>query len=141
MFILFSLAAAMLLAPRASLRLSDFWESFDKISAAGVMWWWPWYWRVAVIGVPSLLMALSLIESGGELNSGEDQSTSAYADPRGWLILGLLGPAGLIAAIGGHGAPLIDSVVHGGMAWIIGLLLGLLLVGLRELFFRKAGIS
>lgn len=105
--------AVLLVAPRGAVRVSAFWESFDRISAAGALWWWPWRWREALVGVPCLSVALSLVErfEGGDVQA---------PDPRVWLALGLLAPSGLTAAVGGGGAPLPDALVQGGIAWTIG---------------------
>ncbi|HEX4048940.1 MAG TPA: hypothetical protein VH309_13935, partial [Elusimicrobiota bacterium] len=128
----FALAAALLLAPRAAVRASQLWESFDRLSAAGVLWWWPWHWRAALVGVPCLTMALALIE----LRDGaEPDAAGAAADPRAWLLLGLLGPADLMAAVGGGGAPLDSALAHGAAAWGLGLAVAAILAGL--LFFLR----
>ena len=73
--IAFALAASLLLAPRASLRASAFWESFDRLSAAGALWWWPWYWRAALVGVPCLAL-----ESGGFPRRSLASADGLFAD-------------------------------------------------------------
>jgi hypothetical protein len=117
----FALAAALLLAPRAAVRASALWESFDRLSAAGALWWWPWHWRAALVGVPCLALALALIELRDGVDDPRKASTALASDPRGWLLLGLLGPAGLVAAIGGGGAPIDAGLVQGAEAWALGL--------------------
>ena len=131
----FALAAALLLAPRAALRASAFWESFDRLSAAGALWWWPWHWRAALVGVPCLALSLALIEERDAEDPRQARSKLA-SDPRGWLLLGLLGPAGLVAATGGGGAPLDAGLVHGAAAWALGLAFAAVLAGLR-LFLQR----
>jgi len=120
-----ALALFGLLAPRAALRAAGIWESVDRFSAAADMfWWWPWRWREILIGTPSLVLALILI--------GKREGPAAFlGDPRGWLILGLLAPAGAVAAIGAGGAPAALAVAHGAAACAIGAALGLILAGLR----------
>lgn len=125
-------AATLLLAPRAALRVSSFWESFDRVSAAGALWWWPWRWREALVGVPCLTAAFALIESRDESAArGERAKAGLLDDPRSWLLLGLLGPAGVTAAVGGSGVPLFDAVAQGLAAWGIGVAVALLLSGFR----------
>ena len=132
----FGLAAALLLAPRAAVRASALWESFDRLSAAGALWWWPWHWRAALVGVPCLALALALIE---ERDGADDPRGAGLAsDPRGWLLLGLLGPSGLVAATGGGGAPLETGLIHGAAAWGVGWAGAAALAGLRS-FLQRAG--
>jgi hypothetical protein len=123
-------AVILLVAPRASLRASFMWESFDRASGAGFLWWWPWHWRAALVGVPGLAAALALIESR---DSSDDprrfHDAGLLFDPRGWLLLGLLGPAGLIAAQGGGGAPLFESFRQGAASWVLGVAFGGALMG------------
>jgi len=93
------LAIAGLLAPRAALRAAGLWESVSDFPAiADALWWWPWRWREILIGAPALTVALILVgrRDGREPAAGG----KLLADPRGWLVLGLLAPAGAIAAIG-----------------------------------------
>ncbi|MEK7382454.1 MAG: DUF5693 family protein [Elusimicrobiota bacterium] len=119
----FALAAALLLAPRASLRASLLWEGFDRLmAAAGALWWWPWRWREALVGVPSLVVALVFIE----------------ARPKAWLILGLLAPAGFLAAVGGSGAPITMTLAQGAVAHALGAVLGAGLAVLRGLLDQWA---
>ncbi len=132
----FALAAALLLAPRAAVRASALWESFDRISAAGALWWWPWHWRAALVGVPCLAAALALIEARD--GADDPRRGRERPDPRGWLLLGLRGPAGLVAATGGGGAPLDAGLVHGAAAWALGLAFAAALAGLRFFLQRWA---
>jgi len=120
---LFACAAALLLAPRASLRASEFWDRFDRLSASGFLWWWPWHWRAALVGVPCLTLALAAIERrDSSAAQGRHAKPGTLSDPRGWLLLGLLGPSGLIAAVGGGGAPLFGALTQSASAWTLGLL-------------------
>jgi hypothetical protein len=128
---LFVFAAALLLAPRAAVRASSLWESFDRLSARGALWWWPWRWREALVGAPCLALALALVEAG-------DSEPGSVDDPRGWLLLGLLGPAGLTAAVGGAGVPLSDALCHGASAWGLGLIVAAALAGGRAAVARWA---
>ncbi len=125
-------AATLLLGPRAAVRISAFWESFDQISAAGAFWWWPWHWRAALVGVPSLALALAFVEKCDAVEGPH----SIGVDPRSWLALGLLGPAGLVAVVGGGGSTLTDALAHGGWAWLIGMAVAGLLVLARNLADR-----
>lgn len=116
-----ALAAALLTAPRAAVRVSSLWESFDRLSAAGALWWWPWHWRAALVGVPCLATALALIELRDGAADPRRARQGLLSEPRGWLLLGLLGPAVLVAAIGGGGAPLGGELAQGAAAWALGL--------------------
>jgi hypothetical protein len=118
---LLACAAALLLAPRAALRASEFWDRFDRLSAAGILWWWPWHWRTALVGVPCLTVALVAIEHrDSSAAQGRHSKPGEWSDPRGWLLLGLLGPSGLIAAVGGGGSPLFGALSQTASAWALG---------------------
>jgi hypothetical protein len=119
-------------------RASQLWESFDRLSAAGALWWWPWHWRASLIGVPCLTLALALVEERDGAEDPRHAPAGLWADPRGWLLLGLLGPAGLVAATGGGGAPLEAGLVHGAAAWALGLAVAGVLVALRVYLQRWA---
>ncbi|NNN06755.1 MAG: hypothetical protein HKL90_12720 [Elusimicrobia bacterium] len=128
----FALAAVLLAAPRATLRASSLWESFDRLSAAaGALWWWPWRWREALVGAPALALAYALIEERD--SAAPSERPVLLAVPRAWLLLGLLAPAGLIAAVGGGGEPVGAALAHGAVAQALGALLGAVLAGLRDL--------
>lgn len=128
-------ALILLLAPRAALGAAGVWESVDRLSAAAdALWWWPWRWREILIGAPSLVLSFILI---GKRETAEKEGCSTcvpklLGDPRGWLIMGLLAPAGAIAAIGAGGASPELAVAHGAAAAAIGGGLGLLLAYLRS---------
>lgn len=129
-----SLALFGLLAPRAALRAAGMWESVDRLSAAAdMLWWWPWRWREILIGTPSMVLALILI--GKRESAAADGCATCVpkflGDPRGWLTLGLLAPAGAVAAIGAGGAPAALAIGHGAAACALGAALGLILAGLR----------
>lgn len=132
----FVLALALfgLLAPRAAMRAAGLWESVDRLSAAAdVLWWWPWRWREILIGTPSLVLALILI---GKREAAAQDGRGTHVpkflgDPRGWLTLGLLAPAGAVAAIGAGGVPAALAVAHGAAACALGAALGFMLAGLR----------
>ena len=123
-----------LLAPRAALRAAGIWESVDRFSAAAdVLWWWPWRWREILIGTPCLTLALILI--GKRETAAKDGCGTCVpkllGDPRGWLTLGLLAPAGAIAALGAGGAPVALAVAQSAAACVLGAALGFILAGLR----------
>jgi hypothetical protein len=131
-----ALAAALLAAPRAALRASALWESFDRFSAAGVLWWWPWRWREALVGAPSLTLAFALIEERDAADGSPGRAPVLLAEPHVWLLFGLLAPAGLLAAIGAAGEPVGAAVAHGAAAQALGALLGGAIAGLRDLLDR-----
>jgi hypothetical protein len=115
-----ALAAAALVAPRSALRASALWGELDRLPA-GALWWWPWHWRAALVGVPCLGTALALIERRDGASDPRRVKRGGLSEPRGWLLLGLLGPAGLVAAVGAGGAPLADALGQGAAAWALGL--------------------
>jgi len=122
-----ALALAGLLAPRAALRAAGVWESVDRFSAAAdALWWWPWRWREILIGTPCLTLALILV---GRRDGGT--TPRFLGDPRGWLALGLLAPAGAVAAIGAGGIAPELAAVHGAAACALGAALGFALAVLR----------
>ena len=124
-----TLALFGLLAPRTALGAAGMWESVDRLSAAAdALWWWPWRWREILIGTPSLALALILI---GRREAGAG-AAKFLGDPRGWLTLGLLAPAGAVAAIGAGGVSPALAAAHGAAACAIGAVLGFLLNGLRS---------
>ncbi|MDE2142077.1 MAG: hypothetical protein KGJ84_06675 [Elusimicrobia bacterium] len=135
---LFAVAAALLLAPRAAVRASSVWDSFDRLSAAGVLWWWPWHWRAALVGVPCLAVALGTVEARDAASVQRRAKEDVLPDPRGWLLLGLLGPSGLIAVVGGGGAPLADALIQGAWSWALGLAGGAVLAAFLVLLDRWA---
>ncbi len=135
---LIAAAAALLLAPRAAVRASAFWEQFDRVSAAGVLWWWPWHWRAALVGVPCLAIALGTLEARDAASVLRRAKEDELPDPRGWLLLGLLGPSGLIAAAGAGGEPLTSALAQGAWAWALGLVVAAGLAGALALLDRWA---
>ncbi|MBI3289417.1 MAG: hypothetical protein HYZ74_07865 [Elusimicrobia bacterium] len=126
-------ALACLLAPRASLRLAGVWESVDRLSvAADALWWWPWRWREILVGAPSLVLALVLVDARADAKEGcQTCGPGLLGDPRGWLALGLLAPAGTVAAIGAGYVPAKAALVQGAAAFAIGAVIGLALALLR----------
>lgn len=138
-WVVFALAAALLIAPRASLRSAALWEGFDRLSAAaGALWWWPWRWREVLVGVPSLVVAMVLFESRDGAPEEGARRPFLFRDPKGWLLLGLLAPAGFLAAVGGSGAPLSMTLAQGAAAHALGAVLGAGLAALRGLLDRWA---
>jgi len=130
----FALAAVLMTAPRAALRASSFWESFDRLSAAaGALWWWPWRWREALVGAPSLALAFAIVEERDAAGTASARRPMLLAQPRAWLWLGLLAPAGLVAAVGGAGEPVDAALLHGAAAHAFGAVLGGAFVGISDL--------
>ncbi|MBI5247144.1 MAG: hypothetical protein HY923_08175 [Elusimicrobia bacterium] len=119
--------AGAMLAPRSALHAAGLWESADRLSAAAdLLWWWPWRWREILIGVPCLVLTFILVG-----RRGEHDAPRFLGDPRGWLIPGLLAPAGTIAAIAGGDVPLELSVAHGAYAALLGAAFGFAVSALR----------
>lgn len=108
--------AALLLTPRAALGAAGLWETLSRFAgAADRLWWWPWRWREALVGAPCLLVALTLIETAEPGRPAE-----GLADPRGWLVFGLLAPAGALAALVVGAVPPLDALGHGLAALVMG---------------------
>lgn len=132
-----ALALACLLAPRAFLRAAGIWESADwsPPAAAYLPWWWPWRWREILVGAPSLVLALILAgrsAKGARTPPGEGtRSLHPLDDPRGWLALGLLAPAGTVAAVGAGNVPAGLAVAQGAAAFALGAALGFALAVFR----------
>ena len=126
-----ALGLACLLAPRAFLRVAGAWESVDRLSAAAdLLWWWPWRWREILVGVPSLVLALVLIDAREP--GCETCGPQFFGDPRGWLALGLFAPAGMVAAIGSGSVPMDMALAQGAAAFALGSAGGLVLAVLRS---------
>lgn len=135
---LLMLFVPFLFQPRALLTASGLWGLAERLQDASVsFWWWPWRWREMLLGFPCLLHALYLLERRLGCpdcpGSGKDEPLS---DPRGWLLLGLLGPAGVIASVGRPGSPLELSLGQTAAAAAVGLGVGAAGIVLRILLVR-----
>lgn len=127
--LLLALALSLLLAPRAVLQAAGAWDALGRLGAwADRLWWWPWRWREAVIGVPALVVALTLAARGSDPAASREGFLS---DPRPWLVLGLLGPAGAMAATAAGAVPPLAAAAQGAVAAAMGAALGLALAFLR----------
>ncbi|MBI5883500.1 MAG: hypothetical protein HZB91_10405 [Elusimicrobia bacterium] len=74
---------------------------------AGASWWWaPERWREMLVGWPCLLAALVRVGRGWSRHLPEPAAEEPAADPRPWLLAGLLAPAGLVLAFCDLGVPL-----------------------------------
>ncbi len=71
--------------------------------------------REALVGVPCLLAAFALVET-----NDPSRPASGFSDPRGWLALGLLAPAGAVVALGAGAAPPLAALGHGLVALALG---------------------
>lgn len=120
------LAALALVAPRAALRIPPLWDLIDRAFASRLAWWWPWRWREILVGAPCLAAALAIIESK-KTEAGAHRNSSPAADPRLWILFGMLGPSGQIAALGGGGAPILETLREGALAFGVGAALSVLL--------------
>lgn len=111
------------------------------LNAPGLPWWLPWRFREIFIGFPCLIQAFDLLNrrwdcpdcDGSELPSERARSgliaqKDFSSDPRGWLLLGMLGPVGLIMAMGNGGMPLWESLGQAILSSLIGALFGSFLV-------------
>jgi hypothetical protein len=74
--------------------------------AAGASWWWvPERWREMLLGWPCLLAALALVDRAWSRHAPEPAAEEPAADPRPWLLAGLLAPASLVLAFCSLGVP------------------------------------
>lgn len=108
-------AGALLLTPRAALGAAGLWESLARFGAsADALWWWPWRWREVLVGVPCLVVALTLLELEAP------GPREGLEDPRGWLALGLIAPAGAMTALATEAVPPAAALGHGLAALLLG---------------------
>lgn len=122
--------ACLLLKPRASLEAAGLWEAARWLGETSEgLWWWRWRWRELAAGYPALLQALYLLER--RLDCPGCMKDQPLSDPRPWLLLGLLGPAGTIAAVAHPGAPLDMALWQSVQVLVLGLVFGGLFIGLR----------
>jgi hypothetical protein len=120
----------LLLKPRAALEAAGLWEAAAFLGETSEsLWWWRWRWRELAVGYPALLQALYLLER--RLDCPGCLKDQPLSDPRPWLLIGLIGPAGTIAAVAHPGAPLNMALWQSVQALILGLLFGGGLIGLR----------
>lgn len=113
-------AAAALLAPRAAARLVG---AALPSGLPGPAWWLSWRWREVLIGVPCLIQALVLINWRVECPDCEAEK-GPWADPRGWFLLGMLAPIGVIVALCRSGAPIDLVLDQTGLGLLAGATLG-----------------
>ncbi|MDD5656851.1 MAG: hypothetical protein PHF00_06305 [Elusimicrobia bacterium] len=110
-----AVAALLLFQPRLLLSGTAAWGWLSRMQDAWPsLWWWPWRWREALIGVPALLFGLRGLGRRSQVPA---------ADPRPWLWLGLLLPIGTIAAFARPGPGIFFTlgctvlVLAAGLAW------------------------
>lgn len=131
-FLFFLLAALLLLKPRMVLAAAGLWGWAERAGEASApLWWWRWRWREIVIGFPALLQAFFLLERRLDAADPPGAGPEVFSDPRGWLLVGLLGPSGIITALGHPGAPLSMMLGQTVVVVLLGSLLGVVLIGLR----------
>lgn len=95
------------------------------------LWWWRWRWREILFGLPSLLYAFFLLERRSACPDCPGGDTSeTRRDPRRWLLLGLVGPCGIIAAVG-SGVSLAMALSQTAIAVVLGALIGAAAIALR----------
>lgn len=120
----------LLLKPRATLEAAGLWEAARWLGETSEgLWWWRWRWRELAAGYPALLQALYLLER--RLDCPGCLKDQPLSDPRPWLLVGLLGPAGTIAAVAHPGAPLGMALWQSVVTLVLGLALGGALIALR----------
>ncbi len=72
------------------------------------LWWFPGRWREALAGFPCLLVAFDRVRRKWDCPDCE----SSPGDPRPWLLAGVLGPAGTVAALSNPAVPIGDALAH-----------------------------
>lgn len=129
---LVALAALLLLQPRWLLHRAHLWPALRAVGARlpGV-WWWPWRWREMLVGVPCLMQAMFLINWRLECPDCASLPAAPVNDPRGWFLLGLLAPIGVVVALGQGAQPVGLALVHTACSLLLGALLGAGGVALR----------
>ncbi|MHB2025178.1 MAG: hypothetical protein ACYCPQ_00865 [Elusimicrobiota bacterium] len=95
------------------------------------LWWVPWFWRV-ILGFAFLFHAFFLIHRRRDCPDCERAKGESLNDPKPWLAAGIIGPAGISAAIGvAGGIPAWSGAVHAVAAVVFGSILGALSIGMR----------
>jgi hypothetical protein len=103
----------------------------------GAGWWLPGRWREVLAGWPCLLAALTFVDRGWSRRDAAEVGAAQGrpglpADPRPWLLAGLLGPASLILRACDLGVPWTETLTHSLAAAALGAVLGALArAGLR----------
>lgn len=98
---------------------------------AAAFWWVPWRWREILIGFPCLLHAFFLVNWRLDCPDCESRQGSPLSDPRAWFLLGLLGPIGVITALGKGAVPAGLALRHTILALLMGSLFGGLSIAAR----------
>lgn len=112
--------------PEASPRFDAFISSLPE-----PLWWVGWRWREIFVGYPCLLHALFLVNWRMDCPECESVSRGPFKDPRGWFVLGLLAPIGLISSFSRLGTPMAAALEHSAGALLLGCGLGALLIAAR----------
>ena len=125
-------AASLLLAPRWILSHAGVWPALRAMGAwAPQPWWWPWRWRELLVGYPCLMQAMFLINRRLDCPDCASRPAQPLNDPRGWFMLGLLAPVGLVVACGQGALPEAAALAHGLGTFAAGSALGAALIALR----------
>ena len=119
--------ATMILAPRAAAGLFG---AAAPFRLPGPAWWFSWRWREILVGIPCLLQALALINWRVDCPDCESDK-GPWPDPRGWFLLGMLWPIGIIVALGRGGAPVELTLSQTLLVFAAGTALGVFGVALR----------
>jgi hypothetical protein len=138
-FALSGLLVLLLLKPRLVLSAFGLWSWAERAGEfSEPLWWWRWRWREIVVGFPALLHAFFLLERRlGCPDCPGAKKGEPLSDPRGWLLLGLIGPSGVIAAVGHPGAPLFMVLGQTAVVVALGLAAGVGLIALRGPLLSK----
>lgn len=129
-----ALAAAALLLLRPRFILGGILGYPGLIEASNLpfaLWWLPWRWREILVGFPCLLQAFFLVNWRMDCPDCEALDKGPLKDPRGWFLLGLLAPIGIIGAFSRGGLPRELALLHTLYALPLGCALGALLIAVR----------
>jgi len=124
-------AAALLLAPRATLQALGL-GGWSRVSPnLAELWWWPWRWRETLVGFPCLLQAMFLVNWRLDCPDCTSLPPKPVNDPRGWFLLGLLAPIGIVQAVGRGGVPESAALLHTIATFLVGAGIGAVLIAWR----------
>lgn len=120
------LLAALILKPLVLIDALGAREAFFAIlEKAPDFWWLAWRWREPVLGTPALLASFYLLMKKWDCPGCD------AADPRPWLLMGLISVAGIHLGLAQGGIPPGEALVQSLIALAGGSLLGGLLIKMR----------
>ena len=122
----------LVLAPRWSLQQMGLAHHVPGLDPAfPAAWWLPWRWRETLIGFPLLVYAMFLIDWRLDCPDCASLPQTAANDPRGWFLVGLLAPIGIVTSVGQGAVPARLALAQTAVTLLSGALLGAAAIVLR----------